>query len=100
MMNLKCTLILLFCLFVSSLFSQTYIPGNTYFDNTAYVEYIAGNLPIVISVPHGGYLEPVSIPDRNCTGCVYVRDSYTQELARLIKDAFIENNWLLSTYDF
>ena len=70
--------------------AQEFIPGDTYFDDNEFVEYFAGNLPIVISVPHGGYLEPSNIPDRNCTGCVYVRDSYTQELAREYQGAMTD----------
>jgi hypothetical protein len=84
--------LLLIPLFVLSLqvFSQSYIPGNTYYDSTGYVEFIAGNLPFIISVPHGGYLKPSNIPDRNCSGCSYIRDSYTQELGREIQAAFIQ----------
>ncbi|MGJ8683286.1 MAG: T9SS type A sorting domain-containing protein [Nonlabens sp.] len=70
-------------------FAQNYIPGNTYIDATGYVEYRAGNLPIVISSPHGGYLEPASIPDRNCTGCVTIRDSFTQEVTRGVDNAIL-----------
>jgi N-formylglutamate amidohydrolase len=79
---------LLFYVSVSTAFSQSFIPGQSYLDSNQYVEYIAGNLPFVISVPHGGYLEPASIPDRNCSGCKYMRDSYTQELGREIMAAF------------
>lgn len=86
----KSLLIILTCLLGQHSFAQTFIPGNTYFDDNAYVEYIAGNLPIVISVPHGGYLEPDVIPDRDCTGCSYLRDSYTQEMGREIQEAIIE----------
>lgn len=43
-------------------FSQTFIPGNIYFDSTNYIEFRAGNLPIIISAPHGGDLEPSSFP--------------------------------------
>ena len=71
-------------------FSQTYVPGQVYFGTNDYIEYIAGNLPIVLSAPHGGYLEPDSIPDRDCSGCVYVRDSYTQELIRETAEAIFE----------
>ena len=77
-------------LFSLDAFPQNYIPGNTYLDSNGYVEYIAGNLPFVISVPHGGYLKPASIPDRNCTGCSYVRDAYTQELARELQADFVQ----------
>jgi len=82
---------LLLFIFPTLLFAQTYTPGTSYLGSNGYVEYIAGNLPVVISAPHGGYLEPATIPDRNCSGCVYVRDSYTQELIREIQAAFYES---------
>ncbi|MDW3648485.1 MAG: T9SS type A sorting domain-containing protein [Bacteroidia bacterium] len=72
--------------FPLSIFAQL-IPGESYFSSDNYVEYIAGNLPLIISVPHGGELKPQSIPDRDCSGCVYVKDSYTQELGREIAAA-------------
>ena len=87
-MNLKLTFLVLLIGQLS--FAQTYIPGQTYFGTNDYIEYIAGNLPIVLSAPHGGYLEPASIPDRDCSGCVYVRDSYTQELIRETTEAIFE----------
>ena len=62
------------------LFSQTYVPGQIYYDSTGYVQYRAGNLPIILSSPHGGDLQPSSIPDRNCSGCVYLKDSWTKEI--------------------
>ncbi len=71
-------------------FSQGFEPGTTYFDTTNLVEYFAGNLPLIISAPHGGYLEPDTIPDRDCTGCVYVRDSFTQEIGRDFINSFHE----------
>ncbi len=75
-------------LFNVHIYAQTVVPGNTYYDSTGYVEYIAGNLPFVISVPHGGYLKPTNIPDRDCSGCSYIKDSYTQELGREVQAAF------------
>lgn len=66
--------------------SQTYIPGNSYFGKNNYVEYIAGNLPLIISVPHGGALTPADIPDRKC-GDETVTDSYTINLALEMRDA-------------
>lgn len=71
-------------------FGQTYVPGQVYFGANGYIEYLAGNLPIVLSAPHGGYLEPDRIPDRDCSGCVYIRDSYTQELIRETTEAIFE----------
>ncbi|MER3318012.1 MAG: MopE-related protein [Allomuricauda sp.] len=64
------------------------IPGQSYFDGTGYIEYIAGDYPLIISVPHGGYEVPNDIADRNCNGCVYSRDSFTQEIGRSITQYF------------
>jgi len=61
----------------------------TKFDSTGYIEYTAGNLPIILSAPHGGLLDPVDIPDRDCSNCVYVNDSYTQEIARGVSDRLV-----------
>jgi len=74
-------------LFTSQISAQTYTPGNTYFDPANHVEYLAGNLPIILSAPHGGGELPDSIPDRECDGCVLVRDGYTKKITQDIKDA-------------
>lgn len=83
-------LLLFFCLGAQLLFSQSFTPGVSVIDTTGHVEYIPGNLPVILSAPHGGYQEPASIPDRDCEGCVKVRDSFTQELAREMAAAFFE----------
>lgn len=36
-------------------------PLLRYESRGGYVEYIVGNIPIVISVPHGGYLRPAHV---------------------------------------
>jgi hypothetical protein len=46
-----------------------YVPGQSYFDPHGYVEYIAGNAPVILSAPHGGSLVPASIPDRTADRC-------------------------------
>jgi len=75
---------------VSVVHAQVYVPGQVYFGANSYIEYLAGDSPLIISVPHGGDLEPTDIPDRDCEGCSYLRDSYTQELAREIRDFMIQ----------
>ncbi len=70
--------------------AQNFTPGQSYFGNKNYVEYIAGNFPIILSAPHGGLLIPAEIPDRDCPGCVYVTDFNTQELARALSQAVFE----------
>ncbi len=77
-----------FCSITNTGLAQDFVPGQSYLDSTSYVEYIAGNLPIVISTPHGGYLEPKEIPDRSFG--VFARDVYTQEVARGVYEAFFE----------
>ena len=66
--------------------TETLIPGRSYFGEKHYIEYIAGNMPLVISVPHGGHMEPEEIADREL-GTKGNYDVYTQELARAIVDA-------------
>lgn len=64
--------------------AQTFTPGNSYFGTNLYIEYLAGNMPLLITAPHGGLLAPASIPDRSCSGCSTVNDFNTQELARAL----------------
>lgn len=52
-----------------------------------YVEYQVGTLPLVISVSHGGNLEPSSIPIRMCNNPVYATDAFTLETALEIKNS-------------
>jgi hypothetical protein len=60
-------------------------PGATCFGSQNYVELVAGDFPVVISVPHGGAIAPAAIPDRTGTT---VTDSNTIDLGRSIADAF------------
>lgn len=66
----------------------TYEAGESYFGETGYVEFVAGEIPVVISASHGGYLEPEEVAER--TSGVMVRDAFTQELTREMGDAFYE----------
>ncbi len=60
--------------------TTTFLPGEVYFGTQQYIEYQAGDLPIILVAPHGGGLTPASIPDR--TSGVTTRDRNTQEVAR------------------
>ena len=81
---MKKKLILLLYLVISqtNCFSQTIQYGTN-----KYIEYQVGSLPIVISVPHGGYSNPTSIPNRICYDPVTVTDANTIETAEKISDA-------------
>lgn len=67
--------------------------GQIMLDEHQWVEVRVGDIPLVISVPHGGDLHDPSIPDRNCKelgSMVTVRDSRTIETAMAIEKAFLE----------
>lgn len=82
----KALFTLLFLRFLT-LNAQTFTTGNRYFGRNNYIEYRAGNLPIIITAPHGGRLEPTAIPDRACATCTTVMDGNTMELAYQIDTA-------------
>jgi len=68
--------------------AQFYVPGQTYFSPNGHVEYRCGDLPLVISVPHGGALAPADIPDRTCNNPVYDVDANTVQLGDAIDSVF------------
>ena len=76
----------LFWIFLASLSlkGQSFLSGKTYYSDKDYIEYFAGNMPLILTVPHGGFLVPSTIPNRNCAECVTVLDTNTQELGSLI----------------
>ena len=62
-------------------------PGTVLMGENDYIEYRVGNMPIVLSIPHGGYLTPPELPDRQCADCVTVTDAYTIELGTALADS-------------
>lgn len=69
-----------------------YVAGQSYFGEKNYVEYLAGNAPIIVSVPHGGTLTPTTIPDRTSASCggevLTGNDLLTRELARAVQQQY------------
>jgi len=61
------------------------VPGQSYLGRNGYTEYFPGQLPLVLSAPHGGDLTPAEIPDRSygTTG----QDRNTRDLALRIREA-------------
>lgn len=60
-------------------------PGASYKGRRDYIEYLPGSLPLVLTAPHGGDLEPLEIPDRGWG--TTVTDLNTRDLALRIRDA-------------
>ena len=67
---------------------SNYEVGKSYFGRKNYVEYIPGELPVVISAPHGGALQPGEAADRTygTTGS----DRNTIDLSLALRDALID----------
>jgi len=63
-------------------------PGTSTFGERDFVEYVAGDLPLILTVPHGGRLVPEEIPDR--TAGVRDSDAHTEELARIVAEVLHE----------
>src|SRR5690242_16782534 len=74
-------LILIGCTVARGL-AEDYQAGKTYFGRQRYIEYLAGDLPLVLSAPHGGREKPDELPDREQG--TFAFDTNTQELARAI----------------
>src|SRR5262245_11006490 len=62
--------------------AEEYRPGQTYFGRNQFIEYLAGDLPLIFSAPHGGRERPDEIPDR--AEGTFAFDTNTQELVRAI----------------
>ena len=71
-----------------------YVPGASYFAEHGHIEYVAGNLPLIFTAPHGGTSEPADIPLRTDASCgvdvTTVRDANTDALVRDIQQAFFQ----------
>ena len=61
-----------------------YYADSVYYGREKYIEYFAGNLPIILSVPHGGREIPSEIPDRSWG--TMVTDDNTYEMSKVIMD--------------
>ncbi len=69
---------LVFC----SAYAEELQPGSSTFGQHHFIEYVPGDMPLIITAPHGGHLMPSEIPDRS-KGVVDT-DANTLELARTI----------------
>ena len=52
-----------------------------------YIEFMTGTMPLVISIPHGGYMLPDDIPERPCINCSKNQDILTLEVGIGIREA-------------
>lgn len=66
--------------------SPIHVPGQSYFGEHSYIEYIAGNAPVILTAPHGGADRPSALRVRGCG--TNVRDTNTEEMARAVASAY------------
>lgn len=69
---------------------QQTLPDHGVTSKNGYVEYIPGNLPIILSVPHDGEKGPDFIPDRSGGEIHTKADVGTQKLGYAIRQAFFD----------
>jgi hypothetical protein len=67
---------------------SAYLPGISYFGRGEYIEYIPGQLPVVLSSGHGGTLSPPELPNRQFGETV--QDRNTIELTLAVRDALMD----------
>jgi hypothetical protein len=60
--------------------------GSSPQSQQGYITVLKGNMPLVISIPHGGYLLPDDIPERPCTNCAKNQDIFTIEIGNRIRE--------------
>jgi len=69
-----------------------YVAGQSYFGTNNYIEYIAGDAPVILTAPHGGSLNPTSIADRTDARCggsaTTTTDLNTIELVRAMQASY------------
>lgn len=74
--------------------SGPYTPGQAYFGRNNYIEYVAGNAPVIFTAPHGGTLTPSEIPTRTAANCggsaTTTTDLNTDDLVRSMQQKYFE----------
>ncbi|MEO0898031.1 MAG: T9SS type A sorting domain-containing protein [Bacteroidota bacterium] len=78
-------MILFCCSLCLPLSAQVVLEGEN-----GYISYQVGQLPIVLSAPHGGDLKPTDIPDRSCPNAVTVKDLNTLQLTEAISESLFD----------
>lgn len=79
-------LALILCLSIIGNQAKSQAPYNNVFGTKSYVEYVEGNMPFLISIPHDGTLRPEDISERTCTNCSKNQDIYTIEIGKAIRE--------------
>jgi hypothetical protein len=90
MSHMRLFIFTIFLIISSFLKAQDSIPGIILKGSHDYIEYMPGNMPLVISIPHGGFLLPDEIPERPCTDCAKNKDVFTIEIGFAIRNTIYQ----------
>lgn len=71
-------------------YAQPGLPEQGTFSDSRYVEYLQGDIPLIISVPHDGEKSPDFIPNRDGEDMKTRNDAGTQDLGWAIRKALYE----------
>lgn len=58
--------------------------GTVRTDPGGWIEYTIGDMPLILSAPHGGSFTPTHLPNRVCSGCITGADEALEELTRRV----------------
>jgi hypothetical protein len=94
MVGLKYSLIAFSLIIFSVVSAQDSLREVSLKGYNGYIEFLPGNMPLVISIPHGGSLLPDEIPERPCTNCAKNKDIYTIEIGLGIRNQIFRNTGL------
>lgn len=83
------SILLLLIIFLHAQDAPNQIPksGNNQSQAGNYIEFIKGDMPLIVSIGHGGYLMPAEVPERICTDCAKNQDIYTLEIGLMLMDS-------------
>lgn len=84
--TIKYLLLLFFATLFPPLAGQDVPAAGLIEGTTGYIDFLPGNMPLVISIPHGGYLLPDEVPERPCVNCAKNQDICTIEIGVGIRD--------------
>lgn len=82
--------IIIFLLIPTGIYAQKTVPYKKVMGSNGYVEFVEGNMPLVISIPHDGDLKPDDIAERPCVRCSKNPDIFTREIGLSIREYIFE----------
>jgi len=84
--KIRYLLLLLLLTTVPLLTAQQIVTAGIIQGTNGYIGFLRFYMPLVISIPHGGYMMPDEVPERPCINCAKNQDIFTLEIGMGIRD--------------